>query len=483
MLTDTEPIAVGKVFPPACEKARLADLHDLRMLYDGKHADYTSMRGEKHKGVFHDAFKRLEDTDEWPPITRAMALPWPRKVAHVFANLLVGEPPRVRATDDAQQEDVEDLVRRLKLWRVTHEVCVDAGRYGDGLYKLRLKDGRPSLSCQPPQYWFPVVDPSDIREVVCHVLAWTWDAGTRERPDWRGKAEYHTAGSVRTVLFALDASPDRGGKITSVAEDSDTTTGIDSPMVFHVPNRRGSEELHGHADFDDCDSILANMEIRAAGVDRVLDKHTDPTAYGPEGGADIDEETGQPVWKASRYVEVPAGETPPGYTVFDGQLAANFLALNFCREELYSATDTCAALVGKTELGHAESGSALRRELTVPLAKVNFYRLVFDDVVQSLLAAAAELDGWTLEGVNIIWRDGLPEDPLESAQVEQLRSVAGNTSPEDSIGRLDGLEGDELARAADRAKATRNPLGSSVPSASQVKLMPAANPPPDVQAP
>jgi len=98
----------------------------------------------------------------------------------------------------------------------------------------------------------------------------------------------------------------------------------------------------------------------------------------------------------------------------------------------------------------AESGSALKRLLISPLAATNRLRLTYDTVIKEVLATAAEMEGTDLGHVNIEWKDGLPEDAMETAQVEQLRIASGNTSVRSSVQRLDNIDGEDLDAEMER---------------------------------
>ena len=64
-------------------------------------------------------------------------------------------------------------------------------------------------------------------------------------------------------------------------------------------------------------------------------------------------------------------ENPPGYVTWDGQLEAAFKQIDLLMEQLYILSETSAAAFGQLKAGLAESGTALRRLMMAPLAKVN----------------------------------------------------------------------------------------------------------------
>jgi hypothetical protein len=446
MLTSLDVIRPGAPFPPS-DASRLQTCEHVDDLLEGEHGE-----------VFLDSFMRLMRDDG---TIIEIDLPWLRKTRLIFADLLCGEPGRIKCQDSTQQDYLDDLVRRLGLWRNLHEACGDTVSYGDGVLKLRKRNGKATLTLQPPKFWFPVVEEDDVRSVIGHVLAWKVNRGDEGNPRWVGKAEVHSPGYIDTFTFTLNYD---GSKIVEITETSRVRSGVKGMLIFHAPNWRTSAELCGHSIFADADSILSEMEVRYAQMARVLDKHSDPGMYGPENGLEQDPKTGEWRVKGGRFYPLVTGDEKPGYVTWDGQLFPNLEMVKMLREELYAATDTCPALFGKLEQGMAESGSALKRLLISPLAAVNRLRLTYDPVVRDILATAAELEGVTLSTVSIEWRDGLPEDPMEAAQVEQTRAAAGNTSVESSVIRLDGLEGKALADELARIEKEKKPEPAAPPA-------------------
>lgn len=443
MLTSFDAIRAGALFPPT-DGDRLDTYDKVDSLLSGDHLD-----------VFRDGFARLMRDDG---TIVEINLPWPRKLRLLFSDLLCGEPGTITASDESQQRYLDSLVRNLDLWRNIYECSGDTVIYGDGLFKLKKRNGMASLMTQPPSYWFPVVAEDDVREVLGHMLAWKVNLGTADTPKWVGFAEIHEPGYISTMRFEFDYSGERISRVTD--QSRRIPTGVSGFLIFHAPNWRTSRELFGHSILDDADSLLSEIEVRLSQMSRVLDKHSDPGMYGPEAGLEQDQ-NGEWHVKGGQFYAVGEGETPPGYVTWDGQLFPNLEFLKFLREEWYTATDTSPALFGKMEQGMAESGSALKRLLISPLAAVNRLRLTYDSVVRDVLRTAAELEGVMLSDVTIGWKDGLPEDPMEAAQVEQTRASAGNTSTRSSVERLDGLRGIELERELERIESEKQapPIG------------------------
>jgi len=127
--------------------------------------------------------------------------------------------------------------------------------------------------------------------------------------------------------------------------------------------------------------------------------------------------------------------------------------------QFYALSETTAAAFGQLKAGLAESGSALRRLMMAPLAKVNRLRMRFDPALKQVLKLASALEvaqgmpnAVKLEDVHITWQDGLPDDDMERTQIEVQRYGAGLTSLESALKRLDGLEGETLKQEIERIK-------------------------------
>ena len=128
-------------------------------------------------------------------------------------------------------------------------------------------------------------------------------------------------------------------------------------------------------------------------------------------------------------------------------------------EQLYILSETTAAAFGQLKAGLAELGTALKRLMMAPLAKVNRIRMRLDPALKEVLWLATLLEraqGMTgavvLENIHIDWKDGLPDDDVELTQNETQRYTAGLTSLESALRRLYGLEGQALQEEIDRIK-------------------------------
>jgi hypothetical protein len=455
LLTSLSFISPGNTWPPPTEAERLERYAQNRLLFEGK-----------HEQVYKDWIRLLREDQQ---ATLEMVLNWHKRLTLLFADLLLGEPPRIIAgdQDSEEQKALERLIEDNDLFNVAYEVALDVSRYGTGIFKIRY-DGRAIIEGQQPAIWFPVVKPDNIKEIQAHVLAWTYEEEALERGKTVKKkylqTEIHERGRITTAKYPIE-----NNIIGPAIEQEETETDVDEFLVVPVNNILTTDRVTGLDDYSDLDSIIQELEVRIAQISRILDKHADPNMYGPDTVLERDPATGQWGYRSGgKYFPVGKDEQPPGYVTWDGQLEAAFRQIDLLMEQLYILSETSAAAFGQLKSGLAESGTALRRLMMAPLAKVNRIRMRFDPALKEVLWLASILEraqgmagAVVLENIHIDWKDGLPDDEQEVTQNETQRYTAGLTSLESSLRRLYGLEGEALQEEIDRIRSEQSGQGAT----------------------
>lgn len=412
-LTDLGFLEPGQPWPPPSQAARLNRYAQNRFLWSGE-----------HERVFSDWVRLLREDQK---AALQIVLNWHRRVTTLFCDLLIGEPPMIRSgeADGEAQRWLSAWLERNRFYSLAYDVSIDVSRYGDGLFKLALVRGGSRIYPQSPELWFPVVNPANVREVAYHALAYAVDQSQSGGQQGQKTlyVEIHGPGTLERRQYALR----RGGRGLEIGARLDQTepepTNVSAPLVVHAPGLRASDELHGHDDYSDLDSIIQELEVRIAQISKILDKHADPNMYGSLEALEYDPRTGQYVLKAGgRFFPVGEGESPPGYVTWDGNLDSAFRQLDWLMEQLYALSETSPAAFGLMKAGLAESGSALKRLMMAPLKKAARLRMHLDPAVREVIALANELERANgvpapeLEPLEISWQDGLPVDEHEQAQ-------------------------------------------------------------------
>lgn len=451
MLTNLNFLGTGQPWPPKNdeERIRLSRYRDNRLLFEGK-----------HELVFREVFERLFRRDPGMKMSVEMCLNWPKRLSTLWADLLVGEEPVIENGIE-NAEYITKLVKELRLWHAVYTAAIDASRYGDAVFKVRRDEYGLRVDVIPPACWFPVVSPTDIKKTVAHVLA--WPTGEADEGTGQLHVEIHTPGKVEyrvyeransTLIAPFEVRNSPLGGIGKLLEHWEENTGIDKPLVSSVSNLELSDAVYGQDDYTDLTSVIQELEVRFAQMARILDRHADPMMYGPD-DTHVDE-NGNKIANLGTYVPVQDGDPTPGYITWDAQTESSFRQIESMMEQFYILSETSPAVFGNTKNGLAESGSALKRLLLAPLAKVNRVRVNFDAAVKDIIKIAALLDSGTAVDPTIHWKDGLPDDPAEMVQTENVAVSAGITSKQTAMRRVYGYS-EEQAKAEMKLIEEENP--------------------------
>jgi hypothetical protein len=455
MLTDLTFLNIGQFWPPKGESDRLQKYRENRALFEGKHNE-----------VYKDWVRLLRDDKK---ASLEIILNWHKRLSLLWADLLLSEPPKISVGKEGstEQQEADKIIEDNSLINLAHEVTIDISRYGDGLFNIYHNGKRGVISASPPRIWFPVVDQDNIKKVLYHVLAWTYKVGAEDKQKAYLKVQIHEIGKYREKVFLLDES-----KIKSVFQEEKTIeTYLDDFAVIPVHNTMTTESIYGFDDYTDLDSILQEMEIRIAQISRILDKHSDPNMYGDESALEVDEQTGQTVFKGGgKFFPVSQGGEKPGYLVWDAQLESNWKELEFLLNQLYIISETSSACFGDLKQGLAESGSALRRLMMAALAKTQRIRMNMDPAVKKAVKLCSRINkkvDLTQKSITIFWKDGLPRDDREEAELMAVRTGGSGgektISRRTAIKRMDNMTDADVDEEMDRIaedEAATNPMST-----------------------
>jgi len=295
-------------------------------------------------------------------------------------------------------------------------------RYGAGVCKIYAEEGQPAkLQVIAPKNWYPIIGPDG--EAVGHVIAWSLD-------DKILNVEWHSDGFIQSFKTTLAE-----GRISSDPYDVvDIETGYPGPLVFPILNASTSEDITGTDDYQDIDPIIKRLEITFTRTGRTLDAHSEPAFAVPEDAlGPKDPVTGERNYNAKRRVfPLEEGSQVPQYITWDGQLSASFMLIDKALTQLYTISETCRCAFEPDTLGNAISGKALRMLMMRPLKKSERAKLQFDPALKQILEAISVLDvknnvpgAVLLSDIQIAWKDGLPDDDMEEAQIAQTKRAAG----------------------------------------------------------
>lgn len=440
MLTNLNYIEPGATWPPPSEEARLDKYRANRRLFDGK-----------HDAVFREAVDRRLFREETQEIV-FIILNYHKRLSTHWADMLFSEEPVVTAGEP--ESDEQRTLERINwdsdvLSQVGPEAAIDMSRFGDGLFKVFLEDGKARVESLSPTYWFPVGTESNNRRIQAHVLAWEFERANprnESEPLRYVRFEVHERGSIMHRVFTLKRHPSKGFVLQDELDPRDfdeslkerlgtgnvEDTNVDDFLIVPAPNLRTSDDYHGRDDYSDLEGIVSELEVRISQIARILDKHADPNMYGDSGALEQDKETGRWTFKGGgRFFPVDRDGVPPGYVTWDGQLQAAYDQIDKLIEQFWMIAETSPSAFGLGDTsGRVSSGYQFRLSLIAALNKVARLRKSIGPALRYAFQLASQLEaangGKAVEiEPEITWRDGVPRDPKEEAETQAVLVGAG----------------------------------------------------------
>lgn len=387
-------------------------------------------------------------------------------ISKLAADMLFEEFPKISVPSVKGNAFIEAMMFANKLRTQLYECALETSYRGDGLFRIRSKDGKLLVEDINPEVYFPEYNQGNVRdEVKAHVLQWKMKiAGrkTKEGKDvWAIFKEIHRKGEVENQLFEINESGQFIAQLDVKAYlgiDALVSTGVDDFLIFHIPNYRVNSGYFGISDYADLMSLLFAINNRVTKTDNILDKHGDPILAVPPGVLDEDGKVKKESFGVIEVDTSEAGGGKPEYIVWDAKLESAFKHIDMLVNHLFLTSETSFAAFGMDKGGgsaQVESGKALKFKLLRTLAKKHRKQLYFDDAMKSMFYVAmsfAQANSLECAGVKMVgkvevpqieWKDGIVNDDSEQLDQEVIKLENGLTTTKDAISRLEGISDKE----------------------------------------
>jgi hypothetical protein len=229
-------------------------------------------------------------------------------------------------------------------------------------------------------------------------------------------------------------------------------TGVPFILVHHIPFKSTDDRWQGISGIEKVEGLIGAVNDRLAQLDYILLKHSDPTVYGAalNGSENLS-------W-GGRYIPVEKNDVPPAYMTWDGKLDGAFKQLELLINLVFQVAETPQWLYGTT-IGNAggtgtshTDGAAIKARFMPILSKVKRTRTHVDKSMRDALYAAQLLENFANEEntefeqyeaiyPKIRWRDGIPTNAKEMAEVMNIRTGGRPTLDQrTAIKEADGLD-------------------------------------------
>lgn len=488
-------------WPPAGDAQRLANYTRYTQLFEGDHVT---------------AFERSSAYVRPRRRIRYLVANYAGVVSKLAADLLFSEPPTfsaaipvppdadqatkeaARAQAEAAQANLDEIVDENDLYTTLYESGLSTSFRGDGVFRVRKGLRHPAddeESCiieeLPASSYFAELSPDHARTVLSEAIAWLHRVPGSKRCYLR--VEEHTPGLIRQLAFECSESTGKVGRqvpLSRVYPDELTRpleeeeTGVSRSLLVHVPNLRHGSRFWGLSDYYDLEPLFDAVNNRLSKTEAILDKHASPKLILPPGA------TGRSSLRASDMdffeVSTTAESQAAKYLTWDGKLEAAFTHLEHLIDQIFRVAEISPAAFGLDKAGSIESGRAMRMRFLRTAAKIARKKQYFDIAIRWTLWLAQEMrhvhfgKPAPVEPV-IYWQDGIPDDAIETTEVEVQRVQGGLSSRKAALMRLyrmtEPQAQEELQRMAGESPAPAPPPAGGngrVPPGPEPENVPAA---------
>jgi hypothetical protein len=462
MLTDLSFIQTGKPWKPEDkdERDRLAEHEKNRKLYNGEH--------EAVFPKFAAYLKDKIDDDKKVAIIIGLA----KTATKEYINFLIGEAPEIKAPVVYETPD--------------YEVITDASRDGIGLFEI-TQDG---IVAQNPENCYMVVTPGNIRKVQAYVFFHEFEQESSGKKLNYVKFTIHQPGTIQHLVYevkdgklgdpqSLASFPQFAG--LKVDGEGRQSPGVDELLVVRIDNILTSDRYYGQSDYTpEIYSKLEALDLAFSRRAEVLAKFSRPKPMAPLGAFNFDHAKKKYTWKTEDAIIVEKDEPPAQYLTWQAQLEDVQKEI----DGLYKQLLKDFALTDDDEVNKAESGTAIRLKQSETLAKVRWLASSYKKAVAQALSLKSKLDmalevpnaqAFEPSDVQVQLKDGIPEDPMETAQIAAIWDAMGALSLERKL-VLQGLkEGTEaFEKELQRLRAAQPAAPESPEALPQIELLPLA---------
>lgn len=402
-------IKTGEKWPNALDKERLENYETAREQFEL--TTETAIREIVPEGLMR--FAKFED---FAHVCKVLA--YPRLLTLKTTDMLIGQPPLINAqgaSKDELTEKIKDLRAGADLNAVIKMALIDYSRFAVALFRV-FKDekGVPKITAWNPQDWVPVFYSDGTNRIKYNVIGW------HEGGNLIVQIHSTIDGSYEQRKYSLDSA----GAIYQLISTKTFNKNSGKRLLYAVINTPTTTNPLGTNDYEIINGLLQKAIQRLQAILRVLDEHADPSLTGPYTLLSKDDK-GELVFRTNKFYAIGKDEEKPAYLTWEANLNSSFQAFNELCKQIYILSEMGEAFLGSAEgTGNVVSGTAMRFKMISPLEKARRISNEMTEPLKAIISTMLSLQGDKLENkdINIAWRDSLPKDPREVAELARLES-------------------------------------------------------------
>ena len=413
---DLDFLKPGEHWRPKIDYWRFSRYEFNRMQFESSYEDMLFQLYPSGMLIFGDKYDRFAE------LTRL--LNYPKLMTMKTIDMVMGEPPVISVqSKDKLIDKVRDIRSNSGFNAALKQGLIDYSRYGVALLRV-FKDnkGRSKITAWDPQEWVPVFYDDGTNRIHYNVLGWIID-------DSKLKIQIHDTedGSYEERIYEYNISDSLIGNLI----DSQKYNSTGSKLFHAIINTPTTSNPVGTDDYIAINALLQKAIERMMAILRVLDEHADPSMVGPHSLLSKTE-TGETVFHTSKYYAVGNEEQKPEYLVWEANLDSSFKAFDLLIDQIYILSEMGPAFIGATgSTGNVISGTAMRYKMISPLEKARRIQNDLTEPLKELFSSILKIDGVDAgyDSINIDWKDPLPKDPREIAELAKLESGSAAVKP------------------------------------------------------
>lgn len=460
--------AIGGLFPPQKHYERIREYRDNKEIFKGHHCDVF-----KKYSIGNDRAKEL----------LYISVNLAGIICKKSADFLFGEEMKVLAgkgEHTPEQETFDRFYDENHLNIMLYENALTNAYTGDSFIKVRygqeyagelppeIDEPRIMIEAVNPENVFPEVVAWDKKKIKAYHIAIPYY--DEEQDQWFLNVESHSAGKISYAIYTVvpihynyHNEPERF-EITGIVEGSavEVLTGVNLPLVVHIPNLATSESWEGINDLTELHPLLDEINNRLSQIADILDKHSNPAMAVPSGllGADEDGNAQFRVAVDKVFEVMGKDDVVPQYITWNGQLQEAFSELDRLIDLVLTISEIPAVALGKGDSGTSgSSGLAIKWRMNSLLAKVNRKKQYYSKGIKQVLFIAQKLEealgiaDYEITIPVLHFNDGLPKDELEQANIMAIRSGGAKTiSQKSAIMSLNNMTEEQAEAEIERIK-------------------------------
>ena len=349
-------------------------------------------------------------------------LGYPRLLTLKTVDMVIGQPPLIDAqSKDKYLDKIKDVRQASGLNQTMQTALIDYSRFGVALFRVfKDENDKAKITAWDPSEWVPVFYDDGTNRIHYNVIGWsnkkelTIQIHNTEDGSYEERKYVNNLGSIGRLLSTKKYNTTSGKRLLIAVINTPTTS---NPL--------------GTNDYEIINGLLQKAIERLTAILRVLDEHADPSMVGPYSllsktdGGDI-------VFKTSKYYAVSNEEMKPEYLVWEANLDSSFKAFEELCKQIYTLSEMGEAFISAPSgTGNVVSGTAMRFKMISPLEKARRIQSALTEPLKEIMSSLLSIENVDLpeKEINITWKDSLPKDPRETAELTKVEAGSVAVKP------------------------------------------------------